>query len=333
MVPNKTYFLPGLIAVCLLFGNTGCTPGPGEPGAKKLFPEQLTLALKFAPGQTAKYRAAAEAKKGLEFEGSLADDPAFKGGQTGTRIEMVFTQEIEQVQDNGRALAKVTINELKFHDISKNKVLLDFDSSEEKDNPLAKLIGQSYTIEIDPAGQVSRVVEVAQARAALGGRVTGYRRAALLDNDAIMERHTIAALPDKTEQSARPGDDWSRIKTMPFGLMGTKVYERIYVLKGVKAKGGRHIATIEMNAIPTAEQAEQLHKEQPDNPFSKMFDSIDKYTGSLTFDMTSGAVREYVEELKSEWLIVDPAAQPDSEKIPDALRMSALRLHSLERLD
>jgi len=247
----------------------------------------------------------------------------------------VFTQEVVAVQDNGTATAKITIDELKFRDISKNDVLLDFDSADEKDkdNPLAKLIGQVYTIEINTAGEVTGIVGASQARAALGSRVTDYRKAALMGDEAIKERHTIAALPDQTEPPVKPGDDWSKIKTVPFGLMGTKVYERIYVLKHIKARGGRQIATIEMNAIPTAEQAEQLHKDQGDNPFSKMFDSIDKYTGSLIFDMTSGTVRRYVEELKSEWLIVDPAAQPDSEKTPDALRMSALRLHSLERLD
>jgi len=116
--------------------------------------------------------------------------------------------------------------------------------------------------------------------------------------------------------------------------MGSKSYEKIYTVKEIIYQNKRKVAIIEMNAIPSSEMAEQLHKEQAPAIFSKMFDNpVDTYSGRLELDLTAGKVEKYLEELRSEWVAVDPTAGQKADKEPTAVKMSATRLYSLEKID
>jgi hypothetical protein len=75
-----------------------------------------------------------------------------------------------------------------------------------------------------------------------------------------------------------------------------------------------------MNAIPSAAMAEQPQL---------MFDSTDNYDGRLEFDLGSGQVREYVEQMRSEWVVADPQTMQDGGR-PAAVKMTAMRLNRLE---
>ena len=86
-----------------------------------------------------------------------------------------------------------------------------------------------------------------------------------------------------------------------------------------------------MNTVPSAEEAKELHKERATSPISQMFDNTERFTGGLKLDLTNGDVVDYHEELLIEWFIVDP--DPDDDERPAALRMTAGRLVSLERMD
>ncbi len=148
----------------------------------------------------------------------------------------------------------------------------------------------------------------------------------------IKERHTIPALPVTDKNQLRRGDNWSSIKTFPFDMMGSKSYEKIYTLKEIKDMDGRRLAIAEMKAVPSSEMAEQLHKEQVTSSFAKMFDNTETYTGQLKLDLTAGKVEKCLEKLRSEWLAVDLSAGEENEK-PDAVRLTALRLFCIERID
>ncbi|MHC4659241.1 MAG: hypothetical protein ACYS83_08705 [Planctomycetota bacterium] len=343
MIAEKTLRWFAAVVICSLLLAAGCAPTeepritevkPGKPlpaGA-----EVVTLALKFTPGDSTAYKVMTEGKKSLEFEGSYAKETSLKGGQTRMKVEMTFTQQIQSVDAGGGAVAKITIDELKYFDKGRDGILVDFDSSRETDkrNPLAKLIGQSYTIKITPASQVAQVIDAARARAAVRGRTLAAQRAsALVKSDVIKQRHTIAALPAADKNRLGAGDEWSSIRNFSFGMMGAKSYERIYMLKEVKETGGRKIAVVEMNAIPTSEMADELYKEQAANEFLEMFDNFETYTGELKLNLTSGKVEKYVEKLESEWVMIDPLAREGDVKEPAALTMSASRLYSLERID
>lgn len=306
-----------------------------EPAAKEQGPA-VQLALKFKPGDVAKYRVITEAQKSVQWEGPLPQKPAaFKGGHTGNKVEIAFTQQIESVNDDGSAVARITIDGLKYLGRVRDNIVLEFDSSEPKDPnyPLAKLIGQSYTIEISPRGQVAKIVDVNGARAAVRGSSSGHKTAAtLLSADVIKQRHNISALMLAKKNEFRTGESWSGVKSFSFGMMGSKTFERTYTLKDVQEKGDRRVAVVEMSAVPSSKMAEEIHKEQGTGFFSKMFDTTETYFGQLEMDVTGGTVEKYIEQLQTEWVAAEPAPEGDNQG-PAALRMAAVRLHQIEKID
>ena len=296
----------------------------------------VELALKFTPQDSTKYKYITEAVRKIDWEGLYPNDTAFKGGQTSSRIEMTFTRQIQSTDDEGNAVAKITIDSLKHLSIVRDSPVLDFDSSREKDkdNPMAKLIGQSYTIEITPEGRVTNIADVNQIQQAVMGASQANKAAvALLSREAIEQRHAIPAMPAADKNKLQKGQSWKSVKTFSFGLMGTQSYERTYTLKDVEQTGNRRTAVVEMKAAPTTEMAEELHKEKQIGDFSKMFENTETYTGQLKLDLTAGKVEKYTEKMESEWIAVDPSAIDKNEKEPAVLKMTAIRLHQLEKTD
>lgn len=299
-------------------------------------PPGILLALKFTQGDSTTYKVVTEAQRKMRGEGALQEDDKFRGGITSNRAELTFTQQIQSVDAQGNAVAKITIDKLKYSAQVKNNLTADFDSTRERDknNSLYKLIGQSYTIEITPEGQVSRVIDVSQARAAVSSSPSVSRDALmLLKPEAIKLRHTIPALPAAEKNKLRQGDSWNNVKPFDFGMMGSKNYERIYTLKEVEDVGNRQTALVEMSAIPSAGTAEEAQQSQAMGIFSKMFDNTETYTGELKLDLNTGKVKEYFEKLQSEWVAVDPEAGKKAGGQPAALRMTATRFCHIEQVD
>jgi hypothetical protein len=291
-----------------------------------------TLALKFSPEDLTTYRVITEAERSIKWEGSLPEEAAFRGGRNFDRIEMTFAQQIQSIDEKGNAIAKITVKELKYSSIVKDKPAFEFDSSKPKDpnHPLAKLIGQSYTIKISPTGEVIEVVDVKEAEtAARRGSTVPTRALRLLDSEAIKERHGTLILPDTDKNQLHTGDSWSSIKTFSFGLMGAESYEKVYTLNEIKDQDNRQIATIKMNAIPASETA----KEQRTAEFLKSFDNTKTYTGQLELDLTTGKVKKYLEKLQPEWTVAFPSTEQEPNQEPAVLTMSAARLYSLEKID
>lgn len=325
MMSDKIFSIIVSALICLLFLVAGCSP------------TAVQLALKFTPQDSTTYKVTTEAEKSVKWEGPLSSVPAgFQDGHTGNRIEMTFTQRILSIDDKDNAVAEITIEGLKCLAKVRDNTVLDFDSSREKDqnSPLAKLIGQSYAIEISPAGRVLKVVDVNHAQAAVDGGSSAHKTAwALVSADVIKQRHTIPALPTAEKNKLRIGNNWSSIKTFSFRQMGSKSYEKIYTLKQIKNIGNRQVAIVEMNAIPSSERTQELHKEQASGLFSKLFDNIETYTGDLEFDLTAGKVEKYIEKLQTEWVAVDPLAEREDDKEPSVLKMTAMRLYHIEKID
>ena len=298
--------------------------------------EAITLALKFTPQDSTTYRLITDAQRSIKWKGPVPAEPAFKSGRRHNRIEMTFTQRVQSTDDKGNAVVKITIQGLKYYSMIKDKLVLDFDSSSIKDPnyPLALLIGQSYTIEIAPTGEVTEVIDVEEARTAVRrGSSVPKRALAMLRSDAIKERHVLTALPVTDKNQLRTGDNWNSVKTFSFGRMGAKSYEKIYTLKEIKDQDNRQIAIVEMNAIPTSEMAEQLYKQRETADFSEGFDNIGTYTGQLKLDLTTGKVEKYIENLQSEWIVALPSVEQRDDEEPVVLTMSDTRLYSLEIID
>jgi len=299
-------------------------------------PETLELALKFTAGDSATYRVIRDSVKSAKWEGPLPPGPKrFPGGHTGNRVEMTFTRQIQNINDEGNAVAKITIKELKYLSKIRDNITLEFDSAKQHDptSPLAKMIGQSYTVELTPSAHVARLIDANDIRAAVQGVSNANDVAnALLAEDAVKELIGIPGLPDSDKSQVKPGDTWSKIENFSFELMGPKSYEKIYTLNEVQQIGNRRVAVAVMNAVPSAEQAKELYKEQDSaTVLSKMFDNKETYTGELKLDLTDGRIEESREELAIEWFFVDP--NPKANEQPAALRMTANLLYSIERVN
>jgi hypothetical protein len=337
------------LVLFVLLLTDGCSKPAEEPAQTKVEPQKTTpskveseeqrpivkLALKFAPADTTTYRVITENDKSVEWEGPHPTKPKeFTGGHTGNKIETTFTQQIQSIDDKGNAVAKITIRQLKYQTTIKNNVVMDFDSSSEKDrdDPLSKLIGLSYTIEMTASGKVSRIIDANDARAAVAGVSAADKTAAnLLSLKAITQRHTIPTMPDADKNQLRTGDKWSSIENFSFDMMGAKSYEKIYTLKEIKDVDNHRIAIARMEAVPSAENAKELLKEQPASFFANMSDNKETYTGELKLDLTGGKIEECHENLTTEWLIVDP--NPKENEQPAALKMAAVRSYSIEKID
>lgn len=346
MTSNKILGFAGAIT-CALLLTAGCVEKAVKPKVEPKEVETIVepkkdkptvqLALKFTAQDSTTYKVTTVGQKTVAWEGPTESKPAaFKGGSTGNRIEMTFTQQIQSVDDKGNALARITIKDLKYSAVVKDNAVTDFDSSREKDHnsPFYKLIGQSYTIEITPAGQVSKITEINQALSAVKGTSTTHKTAAtMLSASMIKERHSIPAMPAADKNKLQTEDNWSSTKTFDFGMLGSKSYERIYTLKEIKETDSGRVAVTGMKAIPSSEMAEQLHKEQTSGMLSRMFDNTDNYTGELKLDLKTGKLQKYLEDLKSEWVAIDLAGGKQGDKAPAALKMTASRLYLIEKID
>lgn len=294
------------------------------------------LALKFTSGDSATYRVIRDSEKSAKWEGPLPTGPKrFPGGHTGNRVEMTFTEQIQSINDKGNAVAKITIKELKYLSKVRDNITLEFDSTKEHDptSPLAEMIGQSYTVELTPSGQVAQVIDANDIRAAVQGISNANDVAnALLTENAVKELIGIPGLPDADKNRLQPGDTWSEIENFSFELMGPKSYEKIYTFSEVQQIGNRRVAIAAMNGVPSTEQAKELYKEQePATVLSKMFDNKETYTGELKLDLTGGRIEECREDLEIEWFFVDP--NPKVKEQPAALRMTANLSYSIERVN
>ncbi len=325
------------VVVCSLLLAAGCAP-PGEEVAKpKVEIEKQTpkvpaeksaiIALKFNPKDSTTYKVITRAERNIKWEGDLPEEPTFKGGRNYNRHEMTFTQEIQSVDDRGNAIAKITIDGLKYLSIVKDDAAYKFDSAKPKDpnHPLAKLIGQSYTIKIAPTGEVIEVIDTKEAEmAARGGTTIPATALRRLRPEVIKERHGNLILPDAEKNQLHIGDNWSNKRSFDFGMLGSESYEKIYTLNQIKNQDNRQIAVVEMDAIPASETPEEQSAK-----FLKRSDNTKTYTGELEIDLTAGKVRKYREKLQQEWT-VDFSS---SEQEPVILTMSATRFYSLEKVD
>lgn len=332
---KKLRLLAGTTIVLLLL-SVGCAPSAreaAEPQVEEtLITEPVSLALKFTEQDSTTYRLVTQSERTVKFEGALPKDSTLKGGRKLDTTEMTFTQQVQSLDEKGNAVVNITIKEIKYISTVRETTLHNVDSTRESDknNPLVKLVGQSYTIKIASTGQVIEVIDAAQAQAAVSGKTSAHRVASsMLSKKAIMWRHGNLILPATEQSQLKRGQTWSNVKTFSFDLLGSKSFEKIYTLKDLKVQDGRQLAFVEMEAIP-AEKTEESDGDQSVNSFLEMFDTTELHTGQLTFDLAAGKVEKCLEELKTEWIIVDPSAKPGENEEPSAIKMIAWRFYSLE---
>ncbi len=316
MMKTKIFSITAALLISMLLLASGCS-------------QTSTLA------NTPAYKVTTETKRRVDWEGNPSNRPAsLSGAQTSNKTEITFNQDIQSIDNQGNTIAKITITDLKYLLEEKNAIVLDFDYSrtEDKEESLAALIGKSYTIEITPTGEVSKIIDINDTLAAVEeSSLNNPTALKLLSTDAIKKRHTISALPDMKMSELKEGQTWSKIENFSFGLMGAQSYEKTYTLEKIEESDNHRIATARMNAIPSVEKAKELYQEQGTSVFSSMSDNKDTYTGLLKLDLTTGQIEEYSENLTAEWVIVDP--NPQNPERPVALKMTSVQSYSIEKIN
>ena len=288
------------------------------------------LSMKFFPDQTATYKVTTEVIKDFHFEQPTADK--LRQEQTKTQIEMAFIQTINHVDADGTATATITIKDLKVDIINKNEPTFTFNSQDEKDKtaPLAKLLGQSYTIELTPTGQV----KVLDTKAALASVTSGYEKKlaeSILATKSVAQRHQVLALPQEKASGLSVESTWSQIVPSPPGLLAPKSYEKVYTLSEIDDD----IATIQMGATESGEPVKDGGGQAAGGMgmFAKMFDNKDDYTGTLKLNMATGEVLLSQETLVSSYLAQEMPKDGDPVKGPDTLTMRFTNRIHLEKLN
>lgn len=325
-----------VMGLCLSFVVAGCEVGVeeiGMPAVEKPPAEQeVVLALKFEPGEKAKYKLVSETNRGYRLEQSSQDEVVDE--RNINRLEMTFTRQIDSVDEQGIAVVTITIDELKYFAQIKNDVKMDLDSSREADKAkLAKLIGQSYKIKLSRDG----AAEVIDARMLqkVKGDPAGALVRALFSNESIVKLHSVLALPEKDSNRLRRGDSWSRLRAGPLGMIEPKCYEKTYTLEDVKRCGGQEVAVVKIDAVPSAEDCPDMPEDARGmGIFAKMFDDTsDTYEGKLVLNLDDGKVAEYFEDMQVKWVAMETPPGKRGEEGPDVLTMSFGHLHSIKMID
>jgi len=253
------------------------------------------------------------------------------------RVEMVFAQKVESVDQKGNAIADITIKELKYLSEDAQGKTLDFNSTAEgsKSDPLFALIGQSYKIKIAPDGKVE-VIDAGAAREVIKQEGSAKKFAdRLFSNEEVENRHQVLALMDTGEALGKKGDEWSTVAASPAGMLTPKSFEKVYTVTDIKEQNGQKIAIVTMNAEPSSKRTAGMTQEETKmNFFAKMFEEKDNYTGKMVLNLTTGEIDSYQELLKAEWVAADATKeQQKSDKDPDQLIMGFWNLYSIEKVD
>jgi len=301
-------------------------------GCGILKPKPAVFELKFSPEQSDTYRLTTKSEMSLDYRGPSLESPKFKDSRNYNDVQVVFTQQVQDVDQEGFATVKITIEKIRYLSLIKDNLVTDFNSSDPEcsDDPMAKLIGKSYTIKISPTGQLVQIIDMKQIQAAVKGRSETLKEAqSLLLMGPLKRRHSMLQLPKAEENLLTVGDSWSKIQSFSFPIIGTKVYERIYTVGKIKTENGHRIATVQMQAIPTVNSS----AEQKSSAVEKIFDNIETYTGQLKIDLTDGKIQQYQEQMDSKWVIIDRQIQLEATGEPDSVTMGAMRSYQLERID
>jgi hypothetical protein len=284
-----------------------------------------TMKLQFAPQEQGQYVSSILIVKDFRFEQPNVDK--LREEQTKTEIDMGFDQVIKSVDEEGNATADITITSLKTVIVNKNEQRFTFDSTQEadKNNPMAQLIGKSYTIKLTPDGKAN----IVDAQAVRQVVKSGYEKRvadSLLEEKAISERHSVPAMPKEKQDGLSVKDSWTEVVPSPPGLLAPKNYTKTYTITGVDG----NVATVEMAA---GESGEAAGAAGGMGMFAKMFDNEDTFTGTLKFDIVNGDVLLSEETLISTYIAQETPENGDPAKGPDTLTMRFTNKNRLEKIN
>lgn len=298
-----------LIVISTLF-LSGCGTGVRK--------QAFEVSREFTPQTTDTYEVGITVTKDFKFEQPALNK--LRQEETTTQVRMIFDRTIEKIDEEGWAVATITIRDLACKLIKQNEVQIDYDSTRQadQDNPLQKLIGQSYTVRLSPDGK-AEVVDASGVKTAGLSGLEGRLAKRLFTEEEIIKRHEVLALPDAPAALAE-GDTWDRIVPSPPGLLSSKSFRKTYTLSDIQSTDRGPVATITMTASESAVPAEGAADTQGGlGIFAKMLDNEDEYTGKLVMNLDTGKILDYEETLISSYIAQEPNPSATPQQGPDTL--------------
>lgn len=318
-----------LLAMILAIGIFGCsllprqdaspkaTAIPAEPNKDTSHSEKVFLSLNLKAGTKSSYKVTTEAITaiGSALTAIQGNAPIAISPKVSELSEVVFTQEIlgPLPGDANTAVALITINQVKYIRTSPGQPDIVFDSrkSTDQNNPFSKLIGQTYTIEINPLGYVPGVFNLRSARFAVRGPTESHVAALdLVSPPAIFPRHGFISVPGPDVGSLAIGDQWRGVQQYTLRAPGTNIdrlgtyrFEKIYQLQSVKQQPVGAVAEIVFEGSPIIKSTQ--NDQSGDIPFLSC-----SYTGGGEFNLNAGLIEGYLEHLEVRMPL------PENESLP-----------------
>jgi hypothetical protein len=326
---NQWHVLVGMI---LAIGLLGCSPLPrqnaspelpvvsAEPNEAATLSEKITLSLEFEADTKTRYQVITETVTTMEKPETAAQDNASAAPfpKVSESSEVVFTQEIlgPLPEDANMVVALITIYQVRYMRTFTGQPDLAFDSQEPSDqnSPFAKLIGQTYTIEINPLGYVPGVFNLRPARLAVRGLTPAHAAALdLVSPSAIFPRHGFFSLPGPDVGSLSVGERWRGVQQFTLRAPGTDMdrlgthrFEKIYRLQSVKQQPVGTVAEVVFEGSPIPRRT------QDGRPADLPFLSC-SYAGGGEFNLDAGRVEGYLEHLEVRMPLPETKLPPDEE--------------------
>jgi hypothetical protein len=311
---------------------------PGEPTETVAPSENITLSLKLEPGTKNRYRVTTEAVTATEGPETAVQEnaPAVHFPKVSELSEVTFTQEILGTlpEDTNIVVALITIDKVRYMRMSPGQPDLVFDSQEPEDqnSPFAKLIGQIYTIEINPLGYVPGVFDLRPARLAVRGPTPAHAAALdLVSPSTIFLRHGYFSLPGPDVRSLAVGDRWRGVqqftlKTPGTGMdrLGTHRFEKMYRLENVEQRPEGNVAMVVFKGSPISRRT--TNGLSVEVPFLSCY-----YVGVGEFNLDEGRIEDYSEHL--ELRIPLPGTESMPAENPEGRVVTATRYCWVQRLD
>jgi len=339
-----------LVAMFLAIEMFGCSPLPSQDAGPELpaIPaetneaaaqsEKITLSLEFEPGTKTRYQVTTEAVTAMEDPETAVQDNASAAPypKVFESSEVVFTQEIlgPLPEDTNMVVALITIDQVRYVRRSSGQPDLAFDSHKPSDqnSPFAKLIGQTYTIEISPLGYVTGVFNLRPARLAVRGPTPAHAAALeMVSPQAIFPRHGFFSLPGPDVGSLAVGGRWRGVQQYTLRAPGTDMdrlgthrFDKIYRLQSVKQQPAGTVAEVVFEGSPIPGRT------QDGRPAEVPFLSC-SYIGGGEFNLDAGRVEDYLENLEVRMPLPETGSSPAEG--PEGRIVIATRYCWVQRLD
>lgn len=300
--------------------------------------EKITFSLEFEPGMKTRYRVTTKAVTTMENQETAVKDNTSTSSfhKLSESSEVVFAQEIlgPVPEDPNTAIALVTIEQVSYNRTSPGQPDLIFNSQESTDqnSPFAKLIGQTYTIEIGPEGYVPGIFNLRPARVAVRGPSMAHAAALdLVDPSTIFLRHGFFSLPGPDIGSLSIGDRWRGVQQFTLkapgtniGRLGTYRFDKIYQLESVKRRQVGAIAVVVFMGLPRPSRI-------PDGRLVSVPFLSYSYVGGGEFNLDEGRVESYLEQLEVRMPL--PETKSPTVEDPEDQIVITTRFCQVKRLD